>query len=559
MNRKKNTSLIALLSAVLIVPVLSAGNNASAASTIYVNDAQSVLSGDLSSAYAVGDTGTVSTTGGTYAITGSGVVQVGQSGTTTEPTAAPDGANVAVKQNTARIGLYYYYNTSRDSTLTTASLENKVGGGYKFGYYDLSRNFYELGSTTATQLTMAPDVNTNVSAGTIGCYHIKLPETYASFEAAKSVASRYTGGFPAYINGTYYAMVGNYQSSTEAIGALTSLGVYGQVFSGSNRCVVVTKTGTTNILFEFDCGTNANLAVRPVSASGKAITWFKGYAYYGDFEYYRYLSDKLTVINVLPLEDYVKGVVPYEMTASWPVEALKAQALCARTYYAANAGRYSNYGFDLTADTYSQAYRGTTGANYNSDLAVDGTAGQYITYNGSLCSTLYFSSDGGGTEDSENIFTNALPYCRGVIDPYEDAVPVTMNSYKAWTKQLTASDISAKLNANGYSIGSVVNVVAQYSDTNNVVSLTLTDASGRSATLTKSSIYSVLALPSVHHTVTQSANDPTLFVFNGSGWGHNVGMSQFGAYSMAKNYNYNYRQIIGFYYTGVNISNGVMA
>lgn len=560
MKRKKNSSLIVLLAAVLVISVLGTGDYSLAAGTIYVNDSQNVLSGDIGSAYAVGDTGTVSPAGGTYAITGSGVVQIGQTGTTTEPTTAPDGANVTVKYSTVRIGLYYYYSTLRDSSQPKASLENKVGSGYTFGYYDSSRVFHELGSTTVTQLTMVPDVNTAVTAGTVGCYHIKLPGTYADFYSAQTAASQYTGGFPAWCNGTYYAMLGNYQSSAEASSAMSSLGVSGEVYTGSSRCVAVTKTGTTSILFEFDYGTTANFAVRPVSTSGKAITWFKGYAYYGDFEYYRYVSGTLTVINVLPLEDYIKGVVPYEMTASWPLEALKAQALCARTYFAANAGRYSNYGFDVTADTYSQAYRGTTGANSSSDSAVDVTAGRYITYNGSLCTTFYYSSDGGGTEDSENVFTTALPYCRGVIDPYEDAVPATMNSRKSWSVQFSSAELLAKINGKGYTLCDIASVTPAYSDTNNVISLTFTDSAGKAATVSKSSCYNfctgTLGLNSIHFTVAQ---DNGTYAFSGSGWGHSIGMSQFGAYSMAKNYNYNARQIIGFYFTGVNISLGVVS
>jgi len=560
MKRKINTALMFLLTVGLIFSVLSTGDFVSAASTIYVNDSQNALSGDLSSAYAVGGTGTVSPAGGTYAITGNGVVQIGQTGTTTEPTTAPDGANVTVKQSTVRVGLYYYYNTSRDTSQPAASLQNKVGGGYKFGYYDSSRTFYEVGNTAETQLTMVPDVNTTVAAGIIGCYHIRLSGTYADFNSAQSVASQYTGGFPAYINGTYYAMIGNYQSTTAASSAKASLGVSGEVFSGSSRCVAVTKTGTTNILFEFDCGTNANLAVRPVNASGKAITWFKGYAYYGDFEYYRYISAKLTVINILPLEDYVKGVIPYEMSPSWPFEALKAQALCARTYCArmANIEKYSNFGFDVTADTYCQAYRGTTGANTTSDSAVDVTVGRYITYNGSLCEIQYFSSDGGGTEDSENVYTNALPYCRGVIDPYEDAVPASLNSRKSWSVQFASSDLLTKINSKGYTLTNIAGVTPVYSDTNNVISLTFTDSTGKTATFSKSACYSfccgTLAMNSIHYTITQN-NDT--YVFSGSGWGHNVGMSQYGAYSMAINYNYNCRQIIGFYFTGVSISLGV--
>ena len=558
MKRKMNTTLMFLLAAVLNISVLSAGSLASAASTIYVNDSQNVLSGDLSSTYAVGDTGSISPTGGTYVITGDGVVQIGQSGTVTEPTAAPDGANVTVKQSTVRVGLYYYYNTSRNTAQPSASLENEVGSGYKFGYYDSSRTFFELGSTTATQLTMVPDVNTAVSGGTIGCYHVKLPAACASFEAAQSAASQYTGGFPAYINGTYYVMVGNYQSSTEANNAKAALGISGTVYTGSSRCVAVTKTGTTNILFEFDCGTSANLAVRPVSTSGKAITWFKGLAYYGDFEYYRYISGKLTVINILPLEDYVKGVIPYEMSPLWPLEALKAQALCARTFYASHSSYYSNYGFDLTADDNSQVYKGTTGANSASDAAVDVTAGRYITYNGAFCTTFFFSSDGGGTEDSENVFVSPLAYCRGVIDPYEDAVPANLNSNKSWSKQFTSSELLTKINSKGYALADIVSVTPVYSDTNNVISLTFTDSTGKTATVSKGTCYSfccgTLAMNSIHFTITQN-NDT--YVFNGSGWGHSVGMSQWGAYSMAKNFNYGCRQIIGFYFTGVSISLGV--
>ncbi len=561
-----NGKLSLILIGLLICAVLGTGSITEAASQIYVNDGQNVLSGDIGSAYAVGGTGNVSVTGGTYVITGGGIQQIGQSATTPTPTpttttipdGGDDGTTVSVNITTARIGLYYS-SSSRNTALSFANLENEVGSGYQFGYYDSSRAFHQLGSTAITTLTMVPDLNTAVPVGTIGGYHIKLPVTYADFASAQSAAAQYTGGFPAYINGTYYVLVGNYQSTTDAASGQTALGITGVIFTGSSNSVDVTKTGTTKILFEFDCGTDENLAVHPVCGT-KAITWFKGFAYYGDFEYFRYVTDKLTVINVVNIEDYVKGVVPTEMSSSWPVEALKAQAVCARSYFVTNIGSYSAYGFDVTADTNSQAYKGTASASENSDSAVDATAGEYATYKGSICSTLFFSSDGGGTEDSENIYVTALPYCRGVIDPFEDAVPVSLNSRKSWSVQFTASEISAKLNNKGYSIGSITGVTAGYSDTNNVISLTFTDSDGKTVTVSKGACYSLcsgtLGLNSVHFTVTQ--NNGT-FVFNGGGWGHNVGMSQWGAYSMAKYSNLNYRQIIRFYYTGANISKGIMA
>jgi len=560
------TGILSFISAgLLICMMLGYWDCAEAAGQIYVNNGQNILSGDIGSAYVVGGSGTVSVAGGAYAITGNGVQNIGQPTTTPPTTTKPipdggeDGTTVSVNTTKARIGLYYYYSDTRDTALSYANLENEVGSGYQFGYYDSSRVFHQLGSTGITTITMVPDLNTAVPVGTVGCYHIRLPKIYADFASAQADASKYSGGFPAYINGAYYAMVGNYQSASGASSAQTTLGITGTVFTGSCNCVAVTKTDTTKILFEFDCGTASSLAVHPV-ADTKAKTWFKQNVYYGDFEYYRYVNDELTVINVVNVEDYIKGVILAEMSNSWPIEALKAQALCARSYYATNAGTYLPYGFDVTADTYSQAYKGISLATENSNTAVDETAGEYITYNGKICSTLYFSSDGGGTEDSENIFTNALPYCRGVIDPFEDAVPASMNSRKSWSVQISASDIATKLNNKGYSIGSITSVTAGYSDTNNVISLTFTDSSGKCVNVSKGTCFSIccgtLGLNSVHFTITKN-NDT--YVFNGGGWGHNVGMSQFGAYSMAKFSGLNYRQIIRFYFTGVNISKGIVA
>ena len=558
MKRTSGTFLSFLLAAALCFSVLCTGEHASAASSIYVNDSQNVLSGDVSSAYAVGDTGTTSVTGGTYAITGSGVEQIGKSATMPAiPSGDPDGSTVRISQQTVRVGLYYYYGSSRDTSLSYANLLNKAGSGYQFGYYDSSRVFHALGNTDVTALTMVPNVNTVVTGGTVGCYSVQIPNAYGDFNTAKSAASQYANGFPAYINGAYYAMIGNYQSAADANNARVALGVTASIFTGSSRCVSVTKTGTTNILFEFDCGTNANLAVHPVNNSGKAITWFKNYAYFGDFEYYRCVSDRLTVINVLNIEDYVKGVIPYEMGSSFPLEALKAQALCARSYFATNVGKYGGYGFDLTADTYSQAYRGTNTANSTTDSAVDATQGEYVTYNGSICSTLYSASDGGGTENSENVFTAAYPYLRGVLDPFENDVPSSLNAYKSWNYEYTGAQLATKLSSAGYNGGDVVSVAPQYSNTGNVIQISFTGSSGASLTVTKSSCRSALGLPGIHYTITQSASGT--FVIAGSGWGHNVGMSQWGAYSMANNYGLNYRQIIRYYYTGASISQGVVS
>ena len=479
MKHTYHKAIAFFLAAVLAVSVLSYGGAASAAGSIYVNDGSGVLGTDIGSAYAVGGDGSVSVVGDSYAITGDGTVKVGQN----LPGGEDDGTTVKVSSNVARIGLYYYYNNSRDSSLAAANLQNDVGYGYKFGYYDSDRVFHELASTNQTKITMKP--------------------------------------------------------------------------TGGGREISVYITGTDTVIFRHT-NSSYNLAVRPVSTGGKAKTWFKGYSYYGDFEYYRYIDSRMTVINVVNIEDYVKGVVPYEMSSSWPIEALKAQAVCARTYYARtyyarSAGNYSQYGFDVTADNYCQVYFGTARASANSDAAVDQTAGKYVTYNGNLCTTFYFSSDGGATEDCENIFYAALPYCRGVVDTYEQDVPQSMNKYKEWTRQYSAAELSAKLNK--YGITNLSSITPEYSRMGNVIKLTFTDVNGNKATVSKDSCYSVIGLPSIRYRVEKTSDNT--FVFNGSGWGHNIGMSQWGAYSMASYHGCSYQQIIKFYFTGVNISTGV--
>jgi stage II sporulation protein D len=133
-------------------------------------------------------------------------------------------------------------------------------------------------------------------------------------------------------------------------------------------------------------------------------------------------------VNVLPIEDYLKGVVPAEMPPYWGVEALKAQAIAARTY----AMRKISGGgdFDLEGNQFDQAYSGLTEQVKASSDAVDATRGQVLTYNGQLLSALYMASGGGHTENSEFGFIHwnhglkpaaNLPYLRGIVDPLDRA------------------------------------------------------------------------------------------------------------------------------------------
>jgi stage II sporulation protein D len=138
--------------------------------------------------------------------------------------------------------------------------------------------------------------------------------------------------------------------------------------------------------------------------------------YRGRLEVFANTKGTLTVVNVISLEDYVRGVVPNELSpGGWPeLEALKAQAVAARTYAVSNRGRYASQGYDLTPDTRSQVYGGLSTEHPLTDRAVAETRGRILTYKGAPVNALYTSTCGGRTEDGENIFGgSAVAYLRG--------------------------------------------------------------------------------------------------------------------------------------------------
>jgi stage II sporulation protein D len=150
------------------------------------------------------------------------------------------------------------------------------------------------------------------------------------------------------------------------------------------------------------------------SDSEAAPVRFNDRPYRGRIEVFANLRGALTVVNVLGLEDYVKGVVPNELSAGgFPLlEAHKAQAIAARTYAMRNRGQFMSQGYDLLPTTRSQVYRGLVSENSLSSRAVDETRGVIATFDGEPINALYTSTCGGRTEDAQNIFNNAVPYLK---------------------------------------------------------------------------------------------------------------------------------------------------
>jgi SpoIID/LytB domain protein len=152
----------------------------------------------------------------------------------------------------------------------------------------------------------------------------------------------------------------------------------------------------------------------------------------------------VTAINELDMDSYIRGVVAGEMPSTWPLEALKVQAVAARTY--ALATRKTSGAFDQYPDPRSQVYRGVTGESVRSDAAVSDTSGRIVTYSGVPAVTYYFSTSGGHTENIEFSFVGALskPWLVGVPDPYD-----TQSPYHRWTVRFSAARLDRALGAPG--------------------------------------------------------------------------------------------------------------
>ena len=545
--------------------------------------------------------------------------------------AAPANSNDRI----IRVGLHY-----GTGAMEGLNLQNKKGSGFRFGYYDASNRFVELGSTAQIAISVVETVNvyygtyndyrcyhtTIASNVAVGEYHLQLPGVYGSFAEAQAAASQYPGGFAACIGGAYYARVGNYTAKEGALAAQTALGVAADPCGTSAYGVSVVATGTNTILFQYDdLGNGTGLGVEPIQTSGeKCTTLSKGYVYNGGFRFERIGGGKLTVVNLLSFEDYIKGVVSAEMSTSWPIEALKAQAVAARSYALTLGTKHGKHHFDICDDVDCQRYTGQTSAGDTSNAAVDQTAGQVALYNGKVISAFYYSSNGGASQSISVVWgsnQSLYPYLTEVADPYEP----TLNLKNTWERTITSAQIISKLlSGNNVTPPLVSASVSSYTPAGNPWMFTFTDSAGKSFSVRSGRVYTDLGLPSCRfgfagsgttqpapttpsggilingttpvsgvsglYAIDGSGNLTALggdvyvatasgisllgqgggqsqgtgpwassasavngsFTFAGRGWGHNIGMSQFGAKAMAQQ-GMTYQQILQFYYTGITV------
>lgn len=318
--------------------------------------------------------------------------------------------------------------------------------------------------------------------------------------------------------------------------------------------------------------------VRPLSSAG-SVKITDGYAYRGAIRVMKSPQRwGLTVVNVVPVEEYLYGVVGKEMSPSWHREALKAQAVAARTYAISHKNYFASRGFDMTDDTSSQIYAGINGESPSVIAAVDATRGEILTYGGKPIDAFFCSTAGGWTENSENVWGSRIPYLRGVSDDSS-----RMPSYR-WSVTTTPEKLAANLTAAGKGVGKVRSItlsplgkrpmaVSDRGVSGRVLSMTVNGSAG-SVRVTGNAFQSIYGLKSTLFDFSQGGAVPdpdsgrkgrsaTMTVkagvpitIYGYGWGHGLGMSQYGAYQMAQEHgsaDTYYRTILTHYYTGTRL------
>ena len=259
-------------------------------------------------------------------------------------------------------------------------------------------------------------------------------------------------------------------------------------------------------------------------------------------------GEGLAVVNELRLEEYLVGVLRAETSERWPSETLRAQAIVARTYAAYHRALNSAKPYHVVASTTHQMYTGRVPATSPIWDAVRDTAGQVLLWEGELFPAFYHSASGGYTEDPRTVFAaRNMPALKAIRDEFSIASP-----HFYWNLDLQLADLSEILRRNGYDVGGVTAIeVTARTPSLRVATLTVHGTRG-SARFRGNDFRRMIGYETIKSTLFAVALDGGVAHFSGRGYGHGVGMSQWGAKGMAEQ-GYTAGKILEYYYPGTTL------
>ena len=370
------------------------------------------------------------------------------------------------------VGLMYGDNITTGFECTTTD-------GYIIGsqYTDGDKEFIPLWDIDEEIVSCTSDINlykTGMSfleAGrgddvAVGGYHIEVDFGRADREETESLIYDtrrdvdYVGLYiiPAYINGRYRLRIGDFASWDDAERYLDDVAdIYPRcdvyVVEPSVTAVSLLEPYSNAVLFEYDCAGESELGLK-AHEDRNGNTYIETPAtnvYDGVFCFRRDITedhDGVSLTNILPLEAYIAGVLPFETSNNWLPETLKAFAVTVRSFTLTHIEKHAKYGFDLCNTTDCQVYKGAGRINQNVMDAVLGTAGQVMTYDGDIVTAYYSSSMGGVSVSAQDAWGGKdVPYLQAVETPWENYM-VHNNAF--WINEISPETLCERLNKAGY-------------------------------------------------------------------------------------------------------------
>ena len=255
------------------------------------------------------------------------------------------------------------------------------------------------------------------------------------------------------------------------------------------------------------------------------------------------------VINRVDVEEYVKGVVPSEVSSTWHPEMLKAQAVAARTYALYQQMLSATREYDVAATVQDQVYRGKQGVDAGILRAVEETRGLVVTYQDAPIYAAFSSTAAGLTEDAMNVWSKEYPYLKGVECPFD-----LLSPYYQWKSSFKLDTLEKNLREQGFPVGTIATMTPlSFSRGGRVAKLRVLHSGGelilRGEELRKAVGYTII--PSTQFAIESIGRD---VVLSGFGAGHAVGMCQWGAKELAE-LGYPFPTILQYYYPGTELQN----